>query len=72
MSLRNLRILINDLDANTSVKALRKSLPSVKAELVAVQAAVRQIIDLQQDLVDAIRLELDDTRPTRARSTPTR
>ena len=25
---------------------------------------VRQIIDLQQDLVDAIRLELDDTRPS--------
>ncbi len=64
MSLRNLRILVNDLDANTSVKALRKSIPSVKAELVAVQAAVRQIIDLQQDLVDAIRLELDDTRPS--------
>jgi len=62
--MRNLRILINDLDANTAVKALRKSLPSVKAELVAVQAAVRQIIDLQQDLVDAIRLELDDTRPS--------
>ena len=64
MSLRNLRILVNDLDANTSVKALRKSIPSVKAELVAVHAAVRQIIDLQQDLVDAIRLELDDTRPS--------
>ena len=45
MSLRNLRILVNDLDANTTVRALRKSIPSVKAELVAVQAAVRQIIE---------------------------
>ena len=27
MSMRNLRILVNDLDANTTVKALRKSLP---------------------------------------------
>ncbi|MEP6609217.1 MAG: ATP-binding protein [Burkholderiaceae bacterium] len=64
MSLRNLRILINDLDAAGTVRSLQTTLPSVKAELVAVQAAVRQITDLQQDLIDAIRLELDDTRPT--------
>jgi CheY-like chemotaxis protein len=64
MSLRNLRILTNDLDAKPTVHSLRRALPSIKADLVAVQAAVRQITDLQQDLVDAIRLEFDDTHPS--------
>jgi hypothetical protein len=36
----------------------------MQAELASVQAAARQIVDTQQDLVDAIRLEFDDTRPT--------
>ena len=36
----------------------------MQAELASVQAAARQIVDTQQDLIDAIRLEFDDTRPT--------
>ena len=40
------------------------SFSALQAELASVQAAARQIVDTQQDLVDAIRLEFDDTRPT--------
>jgi CheY-like chemotaxis protein len=39
-------------------------LQRLKIELSSVQAAARQIVDSQQDLIDAIRLEFDDTRPT--------
>jgi CheY-like chemotaxis protein len=33
------------------------------AELVSVQVAIRQLVDAQQDLVDALRFEFDQTRP---------
>ena len=63
MSLRNLRILINDLDANTSVKALRNHCPRSRPNSSRCRRPSARS-SIQQDLVDAIRLELDDTRPT--------
>jgi len=65
MGLRNLRLLVGELaearDVSTHSAEL---LDRMEAELASVQAAAKQIVDTQQDLVDAIRLEFDDTRPT--------
>jgi CheY-like chemotaxis protein len=65
MGLRNLRLVVSDLEADQAAKGRGKSLlDSMKTELASVQVAIRQVVDAQQDLVDAIRLEFDDTRPT--------
>jgi two-component system, sensor histidine kinase len=65
MGLRNLRLLVGEVaertaEATSQVELLQR----MQAELASVQAAARQIVDTQQDLIDAIRLEFDDTRPT--------
>ena len=65
MGLRNLRLLAGELEEITDGAASCDELARrMRTELASVQAAARQIIDTQQDLIDAIRLEFDDTRPT--------
>ncbi len=65
MGLRNLRLLIGECEeATTGAELPGELLQRIRTELASVQAAARQIVDTQQDLVDAIRLEFDDTRPT--------
>lgn len=65
MGLRNLRLIASDLEAGRAdAESQATLLRRMKAELASVQAAVRQVVDTQQDLVDAIRLEFDDTRPS--------
>jgi len=65
MGLRNLRLLVGEMSgANATSTDPGNLLQRMQAELASVQAAARQIVDTQQDLVDAIRLEFDDTRPT--------
>jgi len=64
MGLRNLRLIASDLEAcRVGPEAMSTLMQRMKAELASVQAATRQVVDTQQDLVDAIRLEFDDTRP---------
>jgi hypothetical protein len=64
MGLRALRLLASDVEmcrddeGNFSTVVGR-----LRAELASVSAAIRQIIDTQQDLIDAIRLECDNTSP---------
>lgn len=65
MGLRNLRLIASDLAAGIDGDACTRALlHRLKDELASVQAAVRQVVDTQQDLVDAMRLETEDTRPT--------
>lgn len=65
MGLRNLRLLVGEMAQGEAVLPSQDELVQrMQAELASVQAAARQIVDTQQDLVDAIRLEFDDTRPT--------
>lgn len=65
MGLRNLRLLVGEMAEQRSASASEDELlERMQTELASVQAATRQIVDTQQDLVDAIRLEFDDTRPT--------
>jgi len=65
MGLRNLRLLVGELeDGPPDEHSLDDLLQRVRMALASVQAAARQIVDTQQDLIDAIRLEFDDTRPT--------
>ncbi len=65
MGLRNLRLLTGECEeATTGAELPGELLQRIRTELASVQAAARQIVDTQQDLVDAIRLEFDDTRPT--------
>lgn len=65
MGLRNLRLLLGELeDGPPDERARDELLQRVRLALASVQAAARQIVDTQQDLIDAIRLEFDDTRPT--------
>ena len=65
MGLRNLRLLAGELEEITSGAGSCDELAKrMRTELASVQAAARQIVDTQQDLIDAIRLEFDDTRPT--------
>lgn len=64
MGLRNLRLLVGELEESATAKTPHESmLQRMKAELASVQAASRQIVDTQQDLIDAIRLEFDDIQP---------
>jgi CheY-like chemotaxis protein len=64
MGLRALRLITADLKARRFDDATYDALLQRQtAELASVQAAIRQVVDTQQDLVDAIRLEFDDTRP---------
>lgn len=65
MGLRNLRLLVGEMAEGKAASIFQDELVQrLQAELASVQAAARQIVDTQQDLVDAIRLEFDDTRPT--------
>jgi CheY-like chemotaxis protein len=65
MGLRNLRLLVGEMgDGLSESTSEGELLQRMRAELASVQAAARQIVDTQQDLIDAIRLEFDDTRPT--------
>jgi CheY-like chemotaxis protein len=65
MGLRNLRLIVSDLEAGrVDAESQAALLQRMRAELASVQAAIRQVVDTQQDLVDAIRLEFDDTRPS--------
>lgn len=65
MGLRNLRLLVGEMGEGVSESTTEgELLQRMRAELASVQAAARQIVDTQQDLIDAIRLEFDDTRPT--------
>jgi len=65
MGLRNLRLLVGEMGERMSESTTEgELLQRMRAELASVQAAARQIVDTQQDLIDAIRLEFDDTRPT--------
>ena len=65
MGLRNLRLIVSDLEAGrVDAESQAALLHRMRAELASVQAAIRQVVDTQQDLVDAIRLEFDDTRPS--------
>lgn len=65
MGLRNLRLLVGEMGEGKSESTPEgELLQRMRAELASVQAAARQIVDTQQDLIDAIRLEFDDTRPT--------
>ena len=60
-----LRLIIGAFDEMMSGEdSTRHLLERMRTELRSVQAAARQIVDTQQDLVDAIRLEVDDTCPT--------
>jgi two-component system, sensor histidine kinase len=65
MGLRSLRLIVPELEAVLGDDPVHAKLPArMKSELASVQVAIRQVVDAQQDLVDAIRLEFDDTRPT--------
>ena len=65
MGLRNLRLLAGELEETASgAGSCDELIQRMRTELASVQAASRQIVDTQQDLIDAIRLEFDDTRPT--------
>jgi len=65
MGLRNLRLLLGELEEGSADERARDDLlQRARVALASVQAAARQIVDTQQDLIDAIRLEFDDTRPT--------
>jgi CheY-like chemotaxis protein/anti-sigma regulatory factor (Ser/Thr protein kinase) len=63
MGLRNLRLLVGELEQSGAALD-GELLQRLRVALASVQAAARQIVDTQQDLIDAIRLEFDDTRPT--------
>jgi light-regulated signal transduction histidine kinase (bacteriophytochrome) len=64
MALRTLRLVAMDLEVWRSDEAKVASLLArMRSELASVNAATRQIIDTQQDLIDAIRLEFDTTPP---------
>jgi two-component system, sensor histidine kinase len=64
MGLRNLRLVACDLEADMAEDDPRRPLiRRLQDELGSVHVATRQVVDTQQDLVDAIRLEFDDTRP---------
>jgi signal transduction histidine kinase len=64
MGLRNLRLIASDLEAGrVAPESMGALMQRLKVEIASVQAAARQIVDTQQDLADAIRLEFDDTRP---------
>lgn len=63
MGLRNLRLLVGELE-DCSQERRSELVHQVQITLASVQAASRQIVDTQQDLIDAIRLEVDHTRPT--------
>jgi two-component sensor histidine kinase len=64
MALRTLRLIAMDLEVWRSDEAKVASLLTrMRSELASVNAATRQIIDTQQDLIDAIRLEFDTTPP---------
>jgi CheY-like chemotaxis protein len=65
MGLRNLRLLLGELEGGPVDERARDDLlQRARVALASAQAAARQIVDTQQDLIDAIRLEFDDTRPT--------
>ena len=65
MGLRSLRLIVPEIEAVLGDDPVHAKLPiRMKSELASVQVAIRQVVDAQQDLVDAIRLEFDDTRPT--------
>lgn len=65
MGLRALRLIAADLEARRFLETGFDGLIlRMKAELASIGASIRQVIDTQQDLIDAIRLEFDDTRPS--------
>jgi CheY-like chemotaxis protein/two-component sensor histidine kinase len=65
MGLRALRLITTDLSARRFEDAnFDHILWRMTAELSSVQVAIRQVMAAEQDLVDAIRLEFDQTRPT--------
>jgi CheY-like chemotaxis protein len=65
MGLRNLRLMVADLESSGGDDGARAPLLArMRAELASLQAAIRQVVDTQQDLVDALRLEFDDTPPS--------
>ncbi len=64
MALRTLRIIASDLEAKRFEKDdFDETVRRLKTELTYVAAAVRQVVDIQQDLIDAIRLEFKNTQP---------
>jgi CheY-like chemotaxis protein len=64
MGLRTIRLISADLESpEFDQKSLSLLGNRLKAEIASVDAAIRQVMDTQQDLIDAIRLEFDDKRP---------
>jgi hypothetical protein len=63
-ALLRLELLAGEMDDQDADAAKMRAIARrLQDELVAVTAASRQVVDLQQDIVDALRLDLDDTRP---------
>lgn len=64
MGLRTIRLIASELESRELDEQDLASLGNrLKAEVTCVDAAIHQVMDTQQDLIDAIRLEFDDTRP---------
>jgi two-component sensor histidine kinase/CheY-like chemotaxis protein len=64
MGVRAIRIIANDLERSCLGDESRLLIRRLKSEAASISAAARQVVDAQQDLIDAIRFEFDDTRPT--------
>lgn len=64
LALLRMELLTGEMDdPDADIDRLRQIAKRVQDELVAVTAASRQVVDLQQDIVDSLRVDLDDTRP---------
>ena len=64
MGLRTLRLVLADLKARRFDAATFDSLlQKMTVEVASVQAAIRQIIDAQRDLLDSMQLEFDERKP---------
>ena len=63
MGLRTIKLIAADLEAR-QCEGLASLSHRLKAEVSFVDAAMRRVVDTQQDLIDAVRLEFDDTRPS--------
>lgn len=64
MGLRNMRIIIGELEGELKDDARADLVRRMRSELASVQVSIWQVVDTQRDLVDALRLEFDGTQPT--------
>lgn len=62
LALLRMELLAAEMDnPDADIATLREKAKRLQDELVTVIASTRQVMDLQQDIVDALRLDLDDT-----------